>query len=102
MRARGFALILAASAPPAYAAFVYGYELARFVAPVMRTQAALALTVWAQLALTAAQMVVIGGGLALAWQAAPARRWRTIGVALGVAWLAAAPLYLLLLATRPV
>ena len=102
MRARGFALVLAASAPPLYAAFVYGYELARFITVVTRAHESLPPATWAQVALTAAQMVVIGGGLAVAWQAAAQRRWRTVGVALAVAWLAAAPLYVLLMLTRPV
>ena len=47
-------------------------------------------------------MVVIGAGLAVAWQMTPAKRWRAVAIALGVAWLASAPLYVMLLAARAI
>ncbi len=102
MRARGFALILALSAPPLYAAYVYGYKLVEFLSATTRMDESLPWQIWSQIAVTGLQTVVIGAGLAVAWQMAPARRWRVVGVALGVAWLAAAPLYVMLLAAPPI
>jgi hypothetical protein len=97
MRARTFALVLAASAPPLYAAYVYGWKLAEFLSFAIRLDENLPLTTWGQVVLTVMQVVVIGGGLAVAWQAAPAKRWRVVAVAMAVAWLASAPLYALIL-----
>ena len=100
MRLRPFAIVLAASAPPLYAAYVYGYELTGFLTLSTRMDAVLSAGDWGRLALVAAQMVVIGAGLAVAWQAVPQARWRVVAAALGVAWVASAPLYVLLMMTR--
>ena len=102
MRARGFVLLLAASAPPLYAAYVNGYKLIEFLSAVTRLDEGLPWQVWSQVVVTGLQTVVIGAGLAVAWQMAPARRWRVVGVAMAVAWLAAAPLYVLLLAAQAI
>ena len=102
MRARGFTLLAALSAPPLYAAYVYGYKLTEFLSASTRLDESLPWQVWSQIAVVGLQTVVIGAGLAVAWQMAPARRWRTAAIALGVAWLASAPLYVMLLAARAV
>ena len=52
---------------------------------------------WGQIALTAAQMVIIAAALMIVWQGAQQRRYRKAGVALALAWLASAPLFILLL-----
>ena len=102
MRARGFVLLLAASAPPLYAAYVYGYELTEFLTAATRMDGVLPWQVWGQVAVTGLQTVVIAAGLAVAWQMAPARRWRPAAIAMGISWLASAPLYVLLLFARTV
>ena len=102
MRARGFTLLLALSAPPLYAAYVYGYKLTDFLTAATRLDGVLPWQVWGQVAVTALQTVVIAAGLAVAWQMAPAKRWRAVAIAMGVAWLTSAPLYVLLLAVQPV
>ena len=101
MRSRWALLGLALAVPPAYAAFVYGYKLAEFLGFAVRLDQNLPLLAWAQVALTLAQMVVIGGALATCWQFSTLGRRRGAVVAMVVAWLAAAPLYVLLLFARP-
>jgi len=98
VRARGFTLLLALSAPPLYAAYVYGYKLTEFLSASTRIEGGLPWQAWSQVAVVGLQTVVIAAGLAVAWQMAPARRWRPAAIAMGVSWLASAPLYVLLLA----
>jgi hypothetical protein len=93
---------IALAVPPAYAAFVYGWKLAEFMGFAVRLDQNLPLLAWAQVALTAAQMVVIAGGLAMTWQFASLGRRRAAVIAMTVAWLTAAPLYVLLLFARSV
>lgn len=94
-------LALALAVAPAYAAFVYGWKLAEFLGFATRLDQNLPFVAWAQVALTAAQMVVIAGALAMCWQLASLGRRRAAAIAMAVAWLAAAPLYVLLLFAQP-
>jgi hypothetical protein len=98
VRARGFTLLIALSAPPLYAAYVYGYKLTEFLSASTRIEGGLPWQAWGQVAVVGLQTVVIAAGLAVAWQMASAKRWRVVAIALGIAWLASAPLYVMLLA----
>ncbi|HEX5262976.1 MAG TPA: hypothetical protein VFW13_05590 [Phenylobacterium sp.] len=100
MNRRWAVLGIALAVAPAYAAFVYGYELAGFMSATTRMGESLPLSAWGSVALTAAQMVVIAGALAMCWQFASLGRRRAAVVAMIVAWLTAAPLYVLILMTR--
>lgn len=100
MKRQWIVLGLALAVAPAYAAFVYGYQLAGFLSMTTRLGEDLPLAVWGSVALTAAQMVLIAGALAMCWQFAMQGRRRAAAVAMAVAWLVAAPLYVLLLLTR--
>ncbi|MBS0334639.1 MAG: hypothetical protein JSS35_17860 [Proteobacteria bacterium] len=102
MRSRWALIGVALAVAPAYAAFVYGYKLAEFLGFAVRLDQGLPPMVWGQVALTALQMVVIAGALATCWQFASLGRRRAAAVAMAVAWLAAAPLYVLLIFARPV
>ena len=101
MRSRRLLILgVALAVPPAYAAFLYGYGIARFVSLAVRLGQYLHPADWIQVAITAAQILVIAGGLAMCWQFASLGRRRAAIVAMALTWLAAAPLYVLLLLTR--
>lgn len=85
----GFAL---AAAPCAYAAFVYGWQLVSFTGFAVRLDEDLPMEALGQIGLVAAQMVVIASALLVAAQGVGQRRYRKASVALGLAWLATAPL----------
>jgi hypothetical protein len=91
-------LVLAlAAAPCAYAAFVYGWELVSFGGFAVRLDENLPGSAWAQIGLVAAQTVIIAAALTVVWQGAEQERYRKAVVALALAWLASAPLWLMLL-----
>lgn len=92
--AAGFLLV---SLPPAYACFVYGWQLVSFTGFAVRVGEDLPTQVWGQIGLTAAQMIVIAAALLIVGQGVSARGYRKAGVALTLAWLATAPLLILLL-----
>ncbi|MBS0361093.1 MAG: hypothetical protein JSR98_06910 [Proteobacteria bacterium] len=100
MNRRWALLGIALAVAPAYAAFVYGWELAEFLSTTTRMGESLPPSAWGPVALTAAQMVVIAGALAMCWQFGSLGRRRAAVIAMVVAWLAAAPLYVLILLTR--
>ena len=83
-----------ASLPPAYAEFVDLWQLVSFTGFAVRVgDEALPGEVWAQTALLVATSVAIPVALFVAWRAASRDRLRPTLVALGVAWIAAAPLF---------
>jgi hypothetical protein len=90
---------LPASLPPAYACFVYGWQLVGFTGFAVRIGDDLPWQAWGQIALVAGQMIVIAAALLVVGQGVSGRRYRKAGIALAVAWLAAAPLYALLFLT---
>ena len=100
MNRRWALLGIALAVAPAYAAFVYGWELAEFLSITTRVGEGLSFSAWGPVALTAGQMVVIAGARAMCWQFASLGRRRAAAIAMAVAWLAAAPLYALLLMVR--
>jgi hypothetical protein len=91
-RLAGAALILAA-APCAWACFVCGWQLVSFTGFAVRLDEDLPGEAWWQIGLVAAQMIVIAAALLVAWQGWQAGRYRKSGVALAVAWIAAAPVF---------
>jgi hypothetical protein len=86
-----------AAAPCAYAGFVYAWQLVSFMGFAVRLDEGLPLETWGQIALTAAQMIIIGAALLIVWQGAVGRSYRKAGIALAVAWIASAPLLVLML-----
>ena len=92
--ALGFVL---AAIPPAYAAFVAGWQFVSFLGFAVRLDEGLPGEVWRQIGLNLFQMAAIPVALLVAWREVGARRPRRAGIALGVAWLAAAPLAWMLL-----
>jgi hypothetical protein len=95
-RVAGLGLALAAI-PPAYAGFVYGWQLVSFAGLQVRLGEDLPLQTWGQVGVFGAQMVIIAAALLITWQGARAQRYGKAGIALAVAWLASAPLFVLML-----
>ena len=95
-RVAGLGLGLAAI-PPGYAGFVYGWQLVSFAGLEVRVGEDLPLETWGQIAVFAAQMVIIAAALLIVWQGARQRRYRKAGIALAMAWVASAPLFVLML-----
>ena len=90
-------LLALAAAPCAYAALVYGWQLVEFGGFAVRLDETLPGSAWMQIGLVAAQTVVIAAALAAAWQGAVQERHRMAATALAVAWLASAPLWVMLM-----
>ena len=98
MKGRLIALgFLLASLPPAYACFVYAWQLISFMGFAVRLDEGLPLETWGQIALVAAQMVIIAAALLIVWQGAMGGNYRKVGIGLAVAWMASAPLFVLIL-----
>jgi hypothetical protein len=92
------ALLLALAAiPPAYAGFVYGWQLVAFGGFAVRVDDALPSDAWLQVALIALPFIAIAAALFVMWEGVSSRRLRRALVALAVAWIASAPLYLTLI-----
>ena len=89
--------LLLASLPCGYAGFVYGWQLVSFGSFAVRLGDEVPREAWGQVALTAGQMAIIAAALLVVWQGAGQRRYRKAGLALAVAWLATAPLLILIL-----
>ena len=92
--AAGFTL---ASLPPAYAGFVYGWQLVSFTGFAVRQGDPLPPETWGQVGVVAGQMIIIAAALLIAGQGVRAAKLRKAGIALAVAWLASAPLFVLML-----
>ena len=88
--------LMLANLPPAYACFVCGWQLVSFAGFAVRLDDDLPGEAWRQIGVIAAQMIVIAAALLVAWQGSQQARWRKAGLALSVAWIAAAPTLLLL------
>jgi hypothetical protein len=88
---------LLASLPPAYACFVYGWQLVGFTGFAVRVGDDLPWQAWGQIALVAGQMIVIAAALLVVGQGVSGRGHRKAAIALGVAWVATAPLLILLM-----
>ena len=85
--------LVLAGAPCAWACFVCGWQLVSFTGFAVRLDEDLPGEAWRQIALVAAQMIIIAAALLIAWQGWQARRYRKSGIALAVAWIAAAPVF---------
>ena len=86
--------LILAGAPCAWACFVCGWQLVSFTGFAVRLDEDLPGEAWRQIGLVAAQTVVIAAALLVAWQGWQAGRYRKSGIALAVAWIAAAPVFL--------
>jgi hypothetical protein len=91
-----------AAAPCAYAAVVYALQLVGFTGFAVRLGDELPLETWGQIGLVAAQMIIIAAALLIVFQGAMAASHRKAGIALAVAWLASAPLFILMLSILPI
>ena len=85
--------LVLAGAPCAWACFVCGWQLVSFTGFAVRLDEDLPGEGWRQIALVAAQMIIIAAALLIAWQGWQAQRYRKSGIALAVAWIAAAPVF---------
>lgn len=85
-------LVLAAL-PPAYACFVAGWQLVSFTGFAVRLDEDLPGEAWRDTGLAALQMAVIAAALLIVWQGATQGRWRRALIALAIAWIAGAPLF---------
>lgn len=85
------------SLPCAYAVFFYGWQLVSFAGFAVRIGDEVPGEAWRLSALSAAQMAVITGALYVMGQGLAQRRLKKASTALAVAWLATAPLLILLL-----
>jgi len=95
--------LMLASLPPAYACFVCGWQLVSFTGFAVRLDEDLPGETWRQIGLVAAQTIVIAAALLVVWQGWQQARGRKAGLALAVAWIAAAPTFLSLIESlRPV
>jgi hypothetical protein len=90
-------LVALAAIPPGCACGVYGWRLVSFAGFAVRIGEDIAPETWGQIGLVAGQMIVIAAALLIVWQGAAAQNWRKAGIALAVAWLATAPLLILML-----
>ena len=98
MNGRLAALLLAMAAiPPAYAGFVYGWQLVTFGGFAVRVDDALSPDTWIQVAVIALPFIAIAAALFVMWEGVSRRRPRRALIALAVAWIASLPLYLTLL-----
>lgn len=86
------ALVLLA-APCAWACYVSGWQLVSFTGFAVRLDDDLPGEAWRQIGFVTVQMIAIAAALLVAWQGGQAGRWRKAGLALAVAWIAAAPTF---------
>jgi hypothetical protein len=83
--------LILAGAPCAWAWFVCGWQLVSFTGFAVRLDEELPAEAWLQIGLVAAQTVVIAAALLVLWQGWQAGDYQKSGIALAVAWVAAAP-----------
>ena len=89
--------LVLAGAPCAWACLVCGWQLISFTGFAVRLDEDLPGEAWRQIALVAGQTVVIAAALLVAWQGWQARPYRKLWIALAVAWIAAAPVFVSLI-----
>jgi hypothetical protein len=98
-RRLGLAALALAAAPCAWACFVCGWQLVSFTGFAVRLDEDLPGEAWRQIGLVAAQTIVIAAALLIAWQGWQGRDYRKLWIALAVAWIAAAPVFVVLIAS---
>ena len=86
-------LLALASLPPAYACFVYGWQIVSFTGFAVRLDEALPGEAWRSIAGSGLMMVGLAVGLFIVWRGASRRRYRAALAALLVCWILAAPLF---------
>lgn len=82
-----------ASAPCAWACFVGGWQLVSFTGFAVRLDEDLPGEAWRQIGFASAQMIAIAAALLIVWQGWQARNCRKSVIALAVAWIASAPVF---------
>ena len=95
-RLAGLLLALAA-VPPAYAGFVYGWQLVSFGDMASRLDDALPAETWMQAGLLALPFLAIAAALFVVWEGVSKGRLRRALIGLAVAWIASLPLYVMFL-----
>jgi hypothetical protein len=90
-------LLALAAIPPAYAGFVYGWQLVVAGEFAMMMDDALPTPAWMRVLLTALPFTAIVSALFVVWEGVSKRRLRRALIALGVAWIASYPLYVMFL-----
>lgn len=86
-------LLALAAVAPAYACFVYGWQLVSFTGFAVRLDDDLPGEAWRSIGLSAAQMIAIAVALFVVWHAGSNLRWGRAAVAMALAWASAAPLF---------
>jgi hypothetical protein len=86
-----------AALPCAYADFVDAWQLATFAGFAVRLDEDLPLEAWRDIGFTALQTIVIASALLVALQGLQGRGYRKSAIALAIAWLGSAPLYVSIL-----
>lgn len=90
-------LLALAAIPPAYACFVYGWQLVSFTGFAVRIEDGLPSEAWRAAAALGLRMTGIAVALFIVWMSASRSRWRAAVLALASAWIVAAPVFLLML-----
>jgi hypothetical protein len=94
VRPRLAALLLALAAiPPAYACFVYGWQIVSFTGFAVRLDDDLPGEAWQSIAGSGLMMTVLAVGLFIVWRGASRRRYRVALIALLACWVVATPLF---------
>jgi hypothetical protein len=88
-----------AAVPCAYAGFVDAWQVATFTGFAVRLQDSLPGETWREIGLTGGEFVAIAAALLVLGQGVQAGRYRKAGTALAVAWIASAPVFVVLLQT---
>jgi hypothetical protein len=85
-------LLALAAVPPAYACFLYGWQVVGFTGFAVRLDEALPADAWWSIAASGLGMAAIAISLFIVWRCASRRRFRAAGFALLACWVIAAPL----------